>query len=335
MCNTSIFRRIALIPAIILLASCRLVISTGDMGHIVSESGQFDCAQPSCAFEIIEKVTGRFTAVPVEGFRFIKWKGMCITSPTEHCEITVLPLEEKDMAHDGDIGLSAVFESSSIVRNWYRDEDGDYYGTVNQSKRSAAQPDGFVASSKDCNDRDAQIHLWAKEIHDGQDNNCNGLTDEGYVEIPFYLDSDEDGYGDADFITMSKSNPAQHVANNFDCNDLSADDYPGATELFDNRDNDCDGETDEGSDLSYSDGYGNPSPVHPFEVGVNPTNVGPLSVLATHLARGTRFASTAGKGTTCSLLIPCSARTAIEGARAGDVVFLRGGIYRLDRHLNL
>ncbi|MFT6958884.1 MAG: hypothetical protein ACJAYC_003907 [Halieaceae bacterium] len=71
------------------------------------------------------------------------------------------------------------------------------------------------------------------------------------------------------------------------------------------------------------------------QIGVKPTDVGPLTVLATDLASGTRFASTVGNGNTCSLEMPCSGRTAIEGARAGDVVFLRGGTYRLDRHLNL
>lgn len=253
MCKGPVIRRIALVPAIILLASCRLVITTGDMGHITSESGRFDCAQPSCAFEIPEKVTERFTAVPEDGFRFVRWTGMCTTSPTELCQTTVFPLEEKDAEHDGDIGLSAVFESSSKVRTWYRDEDGDHYGTENQSRRSAVQPEGFVVSSKDCNDLDADIHLWTKELHDGQDNNCNGLTDEGYVEIPFYLDSDGDGFGDADFITMRKRRPAQHAINNLDCNDLSAEDYPGAAEKLDNRDNDCDGEVDEGGDVYYRD----------------------------------------------------------------------------------
>lgn len=253
MCKGPVIQRIVLIPAIILLASCRLVITTDDMGHITSESGRFDCAQSSCAFEITEKVTDRFTAVAEEGFRFVKWTGVCTTSPTELCQTTVFPLEEKDAEHDGDIGLSAIFESNSKVRTWYRDEDGDHYGSESQSRRSAAQPEGYVASNNDCNDRDAQIHLWTKELHDGQDNNCNGLTDEGYVEIPFYQDSDGDGFGDPDFVTMSKRRPAHHSKNNLDCNDLSADDYPGATEQFDNRDNDCDGETDEGGDVYYRD----------------------------------------------------------------------------------
>jgi len=255
--------RAILFPAMALLVSCRLVITTDDMGHITSESGLYDCAEASCAFDVKEEITDTFTAVPAEGHRFIKWNGLCTTTPIDVCQARVAPLAEKHAEHDGDIGLSAVFESNSTVRTWYRDEDGDHYGAVNISKISAVQPEGFVASKTDCNDLNPEVHPWTKELHDGQDNNCNDLTDEGYVEIAFYLDSDGDGYGDPESVTMSKRRPRRHSKNSLDCNDLSADDYPGAPEQFDNRDNDCDGEVDEGGNVYYrdvdGDGFGVPA----------------------------------------------------------------------------
>ena len=245
--------RLILFPALALLASCRLVITTDDMGQITSESGLYNCAEASCAFDISEEITDTFTAVPADGYRFIKWGGLCTTTPIDVCHARVAPLAEKHSEHDGDIGLSAVFESNSTVRTWYRDEDGDHYGAVNQSKISAAQPEGFVASKTDCNDLDPGVHPWTKELHDGQDNNCNDLTDEGYVDIAFYLDRDGDGYGDPESVTMSKRRPKHHSKNSLDCNDLSADDYPGAPEQHDSRDNDCDGEIDEGGAIYYRD----------------------------------------------------------------------------------
>lgn len=255
--------RLILPLSVVLLAGCRLVITTDYKGRIISESGDFDCAAPSCAFEINETVTETFTAVPAEGYRFIEWTGQCVSTPVPVCETAVAPLGEEFAQYDGDVGLSAVFESTSTVRTWYRDKDGDHYGFVGQRKRSAEQPEGFVASRTDCNDFDAEIHPWAREVHDGEDNNCNDRIDEGFVKIPFYLDEDGDGYGNPDIVTMRKRRPAGHTRNNRDCNDASADDYPGAPEQYDNRDNDCDGAIDEGGNTYYrdvdGDGYGDAS----------------------------------------------------------------------------
>ncbi|HOX42627.1 MAG TPA: MopE-related protein [Myxococcota bacterium] len=57
------------------------------------------------------------------------------------------------------------------------------------------------------------------------DDDCDGLTDEGF-------DADADGF----------------TRCGGDCDDALAADHPGAEELCDGRDNDCDGDTDEGFD---------------------------------------------------------------------------------------
>jgi hypothetical protein len=73
------------------------------------------------------------------------------------------------------------------------------------------------------------------EICDGVDNDCDGVIDDG-------CDDDKDGYCDANLIFVGTE---FCPLGGGDCNDLQADTYPGAPELCDGRDNDCDGGPDE------------------------------------------------------------------------------------------
>lgn len=239
--------------SVLALASCRLVISTDEGGTISSASGQADCDRASCIVAITEEVTETFTAVPADGYRFLRWGGLCTRSPTAVCEATVFPLPEELSQYAGDIELTATFEPESTVRTWYRDRDGDNYGASNQSRTSARQPSGFVVTNTDCNDFDAEMHPFTPELEDGKDNNCNGMTDEGFVDIRFYADRDGDGYGDEQNSLLKRRKPKGHVLNALDCNDNSAEDYPDAIELADERDNDCDGSIDEGGNTWFRD----------------------------------------------------------------------------------
>jgi hypothetical protein len=77
------------------------------------------------------------------------------------------------------------------------------------------------------------------------DDNCDGQTDEG-VKLIFYADSDSDGYGDANAPTEACSAPLGYVSDKTDCNDGNAAINPGATEVCNGADDNCDGQTDEG-----------------------------------------------------------------------------------------
>ena len=99
--------------------------------------------------------------------------------------------------------------------------------------------DGFTID-QDCDDLNAAVYPGAPEIEDGVDNNCDGLVDEGFNA---WTDADSDGY------------PAQSGwAMPVDCDDSLASVHPGAVEVCDGLDNDCDGYVDEGFDLD-GDGY--------------------------------------------------------------------------------
>ena len=136
---------------------------------------------------------------------------------------------------------------------WYADADGDSYGDAGSTTVSCDMPDGYVADNTDCNDGDAAINPAATEVCDGIDNNCDGNIDEGLTFATYYADADGDTYGDAAMsATTCDGAPVGYVENSTDCNDGDAAVNPAATEVCDGVDNNCDGNIDEGIDLSIS-----------------------------------------------------------------------------------
>jgi len=246
-------KRLSVALAALLLASCRLVIVTDDTGRIDSASGAANCDQGSCVIPIDEPYSETFTAVPADGYRFLKWKGVCSLTVTPVCEVKLAPLTEQFAQFDGDVQLAAVFERTNTKRAWYRDSDGDNYGAANKSTLAFEQPRGFVGNDLDCDDSNGAIFPRAQERADGLDNNCNGRIDEGFVEMRFFEDRDGDGYGDPASSRLELRKPAGYVANKLDCDDSRAADNPAAREIVDGRDNDCDGSTDEGAQRLYPD----------------------------------------------------------------------------------
>ncbi len=113
-----------------------------------------------------------------------------------------------------------------------------------------ADGDGHLAEAgggEDCDDDDPAVHPYALELCDGVDNDCDGRTDEtdALDVATWYADDDGDGYGAADADIQACDAPSGHVAQGGDCDDGAATVHPGAAELCDGADNDCDTEIDE------------------------------------------------------------------------------------------
>lgn len=64
--------------------------------------------------------------------------------------------------------------------------------------------------------------------------------------IIYYADTDNDGYGDASNSINASSPPSGYVENSDDCNDADASVNPGATEVCNGIDDNCNGIVDEG-----------------------------------------------------------------------------------------
>ena len=130
--------------------------------------------------------------------------------------------------------------------------------------------DGFFAEVDDCDDSNAAVNPGAAEVCDGLDNDCDTMPDDG-VQLVFFHDEDGDTFGDPTLAVNRCEASEGLVADNTDCDDAQAAVNPGAQEVCDSLDNDCDSLIDDDDDslfpnegvLSYADtdgdGYGDPS----------------------------------------------------------------------------
>jgi hypothetical protein len=134
---------------------------------------------------------------------------------------------------------------------FYPDADNDTYGDATAPETLyCEQPDGYVADNTDCNDSDPNENPGAADICTANgplDLNCDGTADLNCNDVCF----DQDG----DYYASSSdydSAICTQIISDGDCNDGNAAINPGATELCDLVDNNCDGQVEEDND---SDGF--------------------------------------------------------------------------------
>ncbi len=147
---------------------------------------------------------------------------------------------------------------------YYRDFDGDGYGNPDHEVMACALPTGFVENDLDCNDSNSSVSPDGVESCNGLDDNCDGAIDDGYEVPTWFEDADGAGHGDPLVVAVACSPPADFVAVGGDCDDRDPEIHSDMMELCDEKDNDCDGITDEDlSELVFyldldGDGYGTP-----------------------------------------------------------------------------
>jgi hypothetical protein len=156
--------------------------------------------------------------------------------------------------------------SSADATVWYADADGDGFGNLDATKPACAQPERYLPTYGDCDDRDASVHPDGVETCNDIDDDCDGSVDEGAAvgAQTYYADLDRDTFGDPATATLSCSTPEGYTLVGEDCDDALASVNPEATEVCNGHDDNCDGATD-GADAANqpswyrdadSDGYG-------------------------------------------------------------------------------
>ncbi len=197
-------------------------------------------------------------------------------------------------------GTSIV--TCNALNTYFQDLDNDGYGNVEITTDACIAPNGFVSNFDDCDDNNADLNAGAIEICNGIDDNCDGESDE-YVMNTYYLDADQDGFGNLNEMMMSCDLPTGYVINSDDCDDnlilyadVDLDGFGGSNldacglehsddcddssnlinpdgfEVCNEVDDNCDGSVDENvQSIFYADadldGYGNvDSPIYACSV---------------------------------------------------------------------
>src|ERR1041385_3254697 len=132
-----------------------------------------------------------------------------------------------------------------VQSTFYADADGDTYGNASVTTMACNAPSGYVSDNTDCDDAHASVHPGATEVCNGIDDNCTGGIDEGVLST-FYRDADGDAYGNASVTAQACSAPSGYVADATDCDDAHSSVHPGATEVCNGIDDNCNSLVDEG-----------------------------------------------------------------------------------------
>ncbi|TRO63319.1 MopE-related protein [Christiangramia sabulilitoris] len=226
-------------------------------------NGQGTVGQLPDAESYDEGVQVELSAIPADGWVFIGWGGdvdptlieqnpVLITMDMDK-EITATFVEELILSaiatpatcsnlENGSIDLTVSGGSGVYTYDWDNDLIGLYDETPDTEDLSNLLPDIYTVIVEDENglSKSLSIEVTAEQ-----------------QAVAWYLDSDGDNYAISTVTTCDS--PGEGYTTNVlpltDCDDSNATVNPGATEVIDGVDNNCDGTIDEGFTDADGDGY--------------------------------------------------------------------------------
>jgi hypothetical protein len=253
-----------------------LASSTLLMALACNGGGKAEC-EPEAAFEAFEDADG-------DGYGVASVGRVCALADGQaeedgDCDDTnrrVHP-EAEERCNGKDDDCDDALDDGLEGRVFYADADGDGFGNEFDALTACAAPEGMVDDDRDCDDAEETINPRGTEICGPADEDCDGLVDDEDDTVdpasmtPFYFDGDLDGYGDPDLTRSSCAAPDGAADNGDDCDDDRAEVNPGAPEVCNRRDDDCDTVLDHLDDSidpallvpgfadADSDGHGDPA----------------------------------------------------------------------------
>ena len=152
----------------------------------------------------------------------------CVSESKAECNVE--PAESGDEVCgdgvDNDCDGQVDEDNASDAATWYADSDGDGFGNSEETTTACQQPDGYVDDEEDCDDGDPEVYPRS-----------------------FYLDQDEDGYttSETETVCNGEESPEGYAGSQsslVDCDDTDDTINPGASEVCDGNDTNCDGTVD-------------------------------------------------------------------------------------------
>ncbi|MFM7199598.1 MAG: MopE-related protein [Myxococcota bacterium] len=224
-----------------------------------------DAAVYPAAAEVCDSKDNNCNGIPDEGLTYALYyrdadgDGFGSTEALYACGLTPGFAAQSGDCNDADAAVSPAAaevcdskdnncdgaSDEGVTQTFYRDEDGDGYGAAENTTAACTVPPGYVSNAADCDDTRADVHPDGTELCNQRDDDCDTQVDES-GGFQWYLDQDNDGYGQDSVTTQACEKPSGYASQAGDCNDQSPGTYPGAQEQCNSVDDDCDTLVDEG-----------------------------------------------------------------------------------------